>query len=228
MRNSQMLRISRISVVGLALGATLGLAGCSKTPPDPAPSADLPAGTATAQGAATPPQPECFTETYKHPKADGHARASDCLNHRNLIRFAREARDPRSVCVRVGGTPVRFKTVPAAKGKGVAGVVFGPIAGPETIVTVRYCARKMKCDDDCKIPKDEFMAAIGGEGADEEASAGKGARVAKWDPSDNTDADVSDEVERELRRELHGDPDVKPFEGWKSGGATPACSQGKG
>lgn len=191
---------------------------------------------ATAQPVAAPPEPECFTETYKHPKADGHGRASDCLNHQNLIRFAREARDARSVCVRVDGTPVRFKTLSGAKGKGIAGVVFGPIAGPETVVSVRYCTRKGTCVepngaraiDDCKIPKDEFLAAIGGDDGEEEAPSGKSARVAQWDPADTDEGDISDEVDRELRKELHGDPDVKPFEGWKSGGATPACAQGKG
>ena len=63
--------------------------------------------------------------------------------------------------------------------------VIGTVVGTETVVSARYCTGKARCAEDCRVPKDEFVEAIGGnemDSTDEERLA-----VAVWDKEDPND-----------------------------------------
>ena len=167
------------------------------------------------------PEPACYTVTYTHKALAGHKNMDECSQHRNLIKLGDSKVSQKSVCVRVDGTPVKFDWVKSA-------ILLGPVAGPNTKITVRYCQPKAKdsCADDCKLPKDDFMAALGG---DEEKIAkhqAKNGKVAKWDPSDSQDdSDVAAQVDSEMQKELADWIDLATFEGWKDSVPAQSCSR---
>ena len=92
-----------------------------------------------------------------------HGDEESCSHHKNMLKLTQPAdlrMNAASVCVRVNGTPVHYLTV-----KGHADeLLFGSVAGPKSKVTVRYCTGKAQgcTKEDCTVPKDEFMEAIGG------------------------------------------------------------------
>ncbi len=128
----------------------------------------------------------------------------------------------KTVCVRVNDVPVKFDRV----GHGNE-FMIGSIAGPQSVISVKYCTGKTTCaeskKDDCVVPKDEFLDAIGG--GDSEDGA-----VAKWENGDNAgDAKLNSDVKRELAdiddaaTDNHGAKNAV-FKDWiEDKPATPAC-----
>ncbi|HTL11948.1 MAG TPA: hypothetical protein VL588_05650 [Bdellovibrionota bacterium] len=101
---------------------------------------------------------DCHVVTFKHQDLASHRDGEACLHHRNLLKIPAERLNGRSVCVRVNNKPVKF-----ALDKKHAGQILIPaVAGPESVISVSYCTGKLTCAEDCKVPKDEFLAAIGG------------------------------------------------------------------
>mgnify|MGYP007100961826 CR=1 FL=1 len=132
----------------------------------------------------------------------------------------------KSVCVRVNGKPVKHKLTQNKKNPQQYLVLIGSVAGPRSKLGLSYCAKNAKCPHSCKVPKDEFMAAIGGE-ADTFAN---NVEVAQWDPSG-----APSEVEVKLTKELKGlkteleggvgNTKKAVFRGWLREDQTPACYQ---
>jgi hypothetical protein len=192
----------------------------------------LPAGgtqlTNAAPGtpAATPVPDACYTVTYHHKAAPGHTDEEACSHHKNLIQFKHENVNAKNVCVRVNGTPVHFLTVKDHADQ----VLIGAVAGPKSKITLSYCVGKAKCEvkEDCTVPKDEFMEAIGGTTAD----VSKDARLGQWDPSlpSDKEADVLAKLDGDVKRELETNNDLngrsrrgEMFKDWQSDNEGPAC-----
>jgi hypothetical protein len=171
---------------------------------------------------------QCVTITYRHKALASHPDEESCSHHKNLLKLAlpTEGRiNPASVCVRVNGTPVHYLTV-----KGHADeLLFGSVAGPKSKVTVRYCTGKaVACaKEDCTVPKDEFMEAIGGsDGGTQDAKLGQ------WDPTapPSTVADVMAKLDGSVKKELETNDDLNGrapagelFKDWIGQTETTAC-----
>ncbi len=162
--------------------------------PPNAPRGAAPASQAPAAAAA--PRGSCFTLSFTHPKAPGHEDLDDCAQHRNLVRAPQAEANPQTVCVRVDGTPVAFERTPK-------GFLLGPVAGPQSTITVRYCLGKPTCIDPCQAPRDEFMAALGA------------------NPAQRAETSLGT-VEQEMAHELADHADLALFSGWVSGKEQPA------
>jgi hypothetical protein len=93
---------------------------------------------------------------------------------------------------------------------------------------VSYCTGKNTSDftkkNDCVIPKDEFLDAIGGSDTDEGA-------VAQWENTGNKEADAK--LNNDVKRELADIDDAAPehegqgsvFKDWLNEKTSPSCGQ---
>jgi hypothetical protein len=162
-----------------------------------------------------PPQEAqgCFVVTYHHKKMSSHADGEACLRHKNLISLKAEKVNPASVCVRVNGKAV------AHEFQGKHAVVIGAVAGMNAEITTRYCTGKITCHEECKVQKDEFLSAIGGEDGDTVADAG-------WDgASGKDDADLETEVKALDRDIASEDSKGSVFKDWIMGSEVVTCQQ---
>lgn len=203
----------------------------ANTAADSADSATAASSNAAAPAAAAPtvaapvPQDGCHTVTYRHEKKNGHTDFDSCSQHKNVLKLALDeasrAIDSKSVCVRVDGVPVNHEFKRSGKG---ALLTLGGVAGPGSVITARYCTGSAKCAEDCTVPRDEFMEAIGGHDAGTAAVAAAAAKKARWNPdSKEPDTEVSEELEAEIQRELSGGAELATFDGWKAEAPTAAC-----
>jgi hypothetical protein len=189
----------------------------------------VPAGT-PKEVAKAPEAPKeipitCFVETFKHKPTPGHDSEEACSHHKNLLKLSHSDINTKNVCVRVNDVPVKFERA----GKGDE-LLIGSIAGPQAIITVKYCTGKTSCaeakKDDCVVPKDEFLDAIGGGDPDDGS-------VAKWDNGDGAaDAKLNTDVKRELAdiddtaTDNHG-ATASIFKDWLADKPVPACAADK-
>ncbi|MBC7691508.1 MAG: hypothetical protein H7222_07040, partial [Methylotenera sp.] len=176
-------------------------------------AAGTPSGTSNVSGSLTSPSKElaketpaevkpvanCYVVNFKHKASSHHKTRQACAQHRNFLKLTDSTINLKSVCVRVDGIPVAYEQV-KEKGKSeVSGLMLAGIAGPDSKISLKYCINKHDCNEDCKVPKDEFMDAIGGT---DPAENGKVA-VVRWDPSDaENDRDVVAEMDSEIKKEL--------------------------
>jgi hypothetical protein len=189
-------------------------------------------GSAVVQPKPEPPKDACFTVSYRHKHKNG-ASGGACSHHKNLIRVkAPEGLkfNPKTVCIRVNGTPVKFTP---AKGKSTE-FVIGTVVGTNTQVTARYCTGKLSCNENCKVPKDDFVAAIGGnemDTTDKEQLA-----IAVWDKEDPNEKGVEDaKLQKDMHKELKDLDEVAKaaaegytlFSDWVPETEAPACLSGK-
>jgi hypothetical protein len=218
-------------------GTTAGTGAPSTTGTTAMGTAPTTPGAATLQGSLTAPvvamAPEapkeipvtCFVESFKHKPTPGHDSEEACSHHKNLLKLSHNDVNMKNVCVRVNDVPVRFERV----GHGNE-LVIGSIAGPQSVITVKYCTGKTSCaetkKDDCVVPKDEFLDAIGGGDPDDGA-------VAKWDNADTAgDTKLNSDVKRELAdidetaTDNHG-ANASVFKDWISEKPAPACAADK-
>jgi hypothetical protein len=181
------------------------------TPTNPS-SAALPS--VASQGA---PAPHCFYESFHHKPTPGHTDEEACSRHKNLLRLAHSNVNPNHLCVRVNGTPVKYER----KGDEI---LIGSIAGPKAKITVSYCIGKSSCNelakDECKIPKDEFMEALGGDTDSPDSDS------AQWGGNAQLNADVKKELQG--INELDNDGDRAPaqanvFKDWIRDQDAQAC-----
>jgi hypothetical protein len=167
----------------------------------------------------------CFVETFKHKPTPGHDSEEACSHHKNLLKLSHSDINTKNVCVRVNDVPVKFERA----GKGDE-LLIGSIAGPQAVITVKYCTGKTSCaeakKDDCVVPKDEFLDAIGGGDPDDGS-------VAKWDNGDGAaDAKLNTDVKRELAdiddtaTDNHG-ANASIFKDWLADKPAPACAVDK-
>jgi hypothetical protein len=191
------------SGIAVGTGGAVPLPGAASLPGAPS------TGVATAQKSATPAAPvldQCVTITYQHKPSAAHPDEESCSHHKNFLKmpeFDGKKIAAGSVCVRVNGTPVHYLTV-----KGHADeLIFGSVAGPKSKVTVRYCTGLAQgcAKEDCSIPKDEFMEAIGGGDG-----KGQNPKLGQWDPSAPAGkaADVMAKLDSTVKRELETNDDL--------------------
>ena len=154
-------------------------------------------------------QDQCVTITYHHKALASHPDDESCSHHKNMLKMADLPQlnglrvNPASVCVKVNGTPVHYLTV-----KGHADeLIFGSVAGPKSVVTVRYCTGKSDgcAKEDCTVPKDEFMEAIGGN-----EDAQQNAKLGQWDPDSPSakESDVMAKLDGQVKKELETNDDL--------------------
>ncbi len=174
----------------------------------------------------------CFLVTYKHKHLTSHTDEETCSRHKNLLTLKHTKINSKSVCVRVNGTPVHYLTV---KGRSDE-LIIGALAGPKAQITVRYCLGKATCPtpqgvaakDDCTVPKDEFMEAIGGTD-----SKGQNPLLGQWDPKapSEKESDVLAKLDGEVKKELETNEELngrapagEMFKDWIADAGTPACA----
>jgi hypothetical protein len=162
------------------------------------------------------PGPTCFSLTFHHKQMRSHNDGEACTHHRNLITLQHKKFNRKSLCVRVNGTPVDFKSI---KGKPDQ-LVIGPVAGPKAKITARYCLDKEECKENCVVPKDEFMDAIGGM-----EEMGGDTSVAQWDAGDpnSKDEDVSAKIDKEFESYFAESSELSLFRDWVKESEAPAC-----
>lgn len=188
--------------------------------------AEIPSLQSTEQVAVPKPVDTCVTVAFRHKALPGHSDEEACSSHKNHIKLPHENIKQDSLCVRVNGTPVHYVSVKGHSDE----IVIGAIAGPKAKVTVKYCVGKATCAqvEDCSIPKDEFMEAIGGN----EGNESKNARLGQWDPAhpSEKEADVLAKLDGDVKRELATNDDLNGrsnkgeiFKDWISEDPTPAC-----
>jgi hypothetical protein len=167
------------------------------------------------------------TITYHHKNMSSHTDEESCSHHKNLLKIASTKIAPQNVCVRVNGTPVHYLTVKGRPDE----LIFGAVAGPKTKVTAQYClgssAHCARFKEDCSVPKDEFMEAIGGGNG-----GSQDARLGQWDPKSPSDqeADVMAKLDGEVKKELETNDDLngrapagEMFKEWIVDNETTAC-----
>lgn len=160
----------------------------------------------------------CVTVSFAHKKAPGHTSDESCTRHKNLVRIKHTA--PTSVCIRVNKTPVKYEKVAGKPNE----FIIGAVAGPKAEITATYCVGNAACKENCVIPKDDFLSAIGGEDKDGRAPA-----VAQWDAEDKhaKDTDVYGNLDESTRRELdhldQAEETAQLFQDWIRGAELPAC-----
>ncbi len=166
----------------------------------------------------------CFTVTFKHKRMMAHSSDETCSHHKNVVKLYHKKVDAKSICVRVDGKPVKF----AVNKKDSRELMIAGVAGPEAKITARYCVGKSGCSEDCKVPRDDFMAAIGGED-----DLKGGTEIGHWDsdaPSE-TETKNTAKLNSELKRELAELDEVEPgtsegvsiFRDWVGEEEIPAC-----
>ena len=160
----------------------------------------------------------CFTQNYQHQPTAGHVDRESCASHANVLTL-----DPsiRALCVRVDGVPVAYER---KKEK----ILIGPLAGPDSVVSVSYCLGKSTCQTPCQIPKDGFMSAIG---AGEDVEPQAPAVLVNWDPGDSDSArdvtagiDVGDEGGEHGNRSKEPKHALSQFKDWTPSAKRPGCS----
>ena len=185
-------------------------------------SAETMANTGSVASAPAAVAPDtCFVATYQRDKeSKAFVDNEEWAQQRNLVHLAKNEVNKDSVCVRVNGTAVKHEWT-------AKGVVFGPVAGPGAKITVRYCMGKEQCKEECKIPKDDFMAALGTEDDSDskgDAKAKPKSKAGRWAASEGG-ADVGTTVEAEMAKELADQADLVVFDGWSGKGEHPACTR---
>lgn len=159
---------------------------------------------------------ECMVRTYRHKTEKDHNDREECSRHKNAFRLKDDpklvGRASNSICVRVDGVPVKHEKI-----KG--GLIIGSLPGPSSVVSVRYCLGKFKCSDNCKVPTDRFMEALGVAEPTDALLAG----AANWD-SDGVDVDVTANLDPELAggNEVEMDEDYL-YQNWIEVAQHPGC-----
>ena len=115
----------------------------SQAPQAQAPAPVLaPAAVPAAPAAPQAPAPTCFNQTFTHKELASHSDGEACSQHRNRIAIRHAGVNPSALCVRVDGTPFKFKAVKDKKNKDGLTIVFGPVAGPQSRIVASYCVGK--------------------------------------------------------------------------------------
>ncbi len=156
----------------------------------------------------------CFMNTYFHKKMQSHADGEACLAHSNVISLKTlnqslgsvEKINSESICIAVNGAIVKFTKIHGKEDE----VIFGPVAGPNSKVTARFCLGKSNYIGKCVIKKDEFMNALG---VDEEGSKS----TIGWDgerEGSKEDAELDSEMHTLDKYKEGASPKNIIFDGW--------------
>lgn len=111
-----------------------------------------------------PKAPKCYVATFKAQKIDKKA-----PEKKNRLELSETAFSSKDTCVRVDGKPVQFvKATDKSKELWIAG-----LESNEAKITVAYCDAGLKLQQDCTVPKDEFLSAMAGESGEDAEVAGQ-------------------------------------------------------
>ncbi len=135
----------------------------------------------------------------------------DFTRHRHVLKLARSDINQKSICVRVNGRPVKHEHYKNKKDQ----LLIGPVASSKAKIQVRYCVGKNSCNEDCSIPRDDFMDAIG-------ASDDDSLPTAKWHAGEEA-SDGLAVVDDEIKRELAAAEDMSIFQDWSGDQEVPSC-----
>jgi hypothetical protein len=169
-----------------------------------------------------PEGPSCFTVTYTHKKMMSHSSEETCSHHKNVFKLPHDKVNPKSICVRLNGTPVRF----SMNKKAPSEIMLAAIAGPDAKITARYCVGKNTCNEECVIPRDSFMDAIGG--TEDMANT----QIGQWSAeADEAEAKHTAKLNADLKKELADLDESAPgtseglsiFKDWVGEPEAPAC-----
>lgn len=174
-------------------------------------SVQKPSAPAPAQELAKPLPPRCLSATFTRNVRSGE----DLAQSRNLLRLTDlgidQAINPKSICVRVNGVPVKHRPLfTKGKEKQLRGLILDPIPNPKASITTTFCVGKNTCAENCKIPRDEFMDAIGG----------LDTKGGGWD---SNESEVMGALDGRLKRELEAGSDYELSDRWAHAQAEPAC-----
>ncbi len=190
-----------------------GLVGSPKTvtPETDGDSAEKSIGAIPSQDLQPPSltHTDCFTLSFRHTEIASHADGEACALHKNLLTLKHLKLNARSLCVRVDGKPVRHESVKKHPDQ----IMLGAVAGPKSIVTVRYCLKSNHCSDDCKIAKDSFLSALAGVDAQETSEE-------NVEEFKGLDAEVKKELEK---LDENGVAKQAIFAAWKSESQVAGC-----
>ncbi len=105
--------------------------------------------------------------------------------------------DMKKACVRVNGTPVKFQFFENKENQ----ILIGSQPAPDLSVSIQACPSGMNCNQDCKVSKDTFLSAIGGDSDDQDLEVRSPSSA--W----NGKGDMSNEAEEKLDSVI---TDLKP------------------
>jgi len=159
----------------------------------------------------------CFTVQYTHKKIPSHSDAETCMEHENEVNLrpsGSEQINSKSICAFVDGKTAPFQTASTDFSK----ITLGPIAGPQSRITVRYCLGRSKCPQICVPKKDSFMSALGADDAESDTSAG-------WDGSgaDAEESQLNSEVRALDQEKGQLDSKRRSFKEWLIDSTTTGC-----
>ncbi len=163
------------------------------------------------------PKVGCFTVHYTHKKIPSHSDAETCMEHENEINLRSSSSDQinsKSICAFVDGKTVLFRPTSSDPSR----ITIGPIAGPQSRITVRYCLGRSKCPQICVPKKDSFMSALGADDAESDASAG-------WDGSgaDSEESQLNSEVRALDQEKGQLDSKRRTFKEWMIDSTSTGC-----
>lgn len=175
----------------------------------------------TTPSAPTAPKVEaapCQLLSFEHKEGLKPKERALSTEKPNAFLIADKNLNTKTVCVRVNETPVRFKIAKDKKTK-FNKILIGPVAKTDAKVTIRFCTGKASCKEDCSVPKDEFMEAIGGL-SDELDEALADNQDTQWNKGQE-DAKLQAELTSLKDTLQNGKPSL--FEAWEKKLQAPAC-----
>lgn len=166
-------------------------------------------GAATDSGKGAKEDAPCFLVKYFHRALASHEDGEACLSHDNALAVNEPNVDPKSVCVRVNGVPVKHQFV--REGSRVE-VRIGPVAGPHAQISMSYCTGNHRCDRGCEVSKDEFIEGLNAVNEEE----GDDSWEAPADPNSRESAALEKEAEefRGIASELSQTGQHELFRDW--------------
>lgn len=142
-------------------------------------SGSNPSGSSISGGAQAPAVEEPACKIVKMKPMDGKG------TYRKNLLIIDSIVNAKSICVKVDGTPVKFDLFQKKSNQ----ILIGGVRGSKAEIVVRFCREKNLCKEDCKIPRDEFMDALG-------ASDDKVDSAARWD--DGKESDNEKQVAKQM------------------------------
>jgi len=165
--------------------------------------------------------PECYRAVYGLNNRVTAPLKKKIPEFKNLIQLPDEKNiNNKSVCIRVDGTPVK-KTLYKKKARSF---IIEPVAHADSKIEVAFCTGNKKCNQDCVVPKDDFLIAIGGS---EDEIGDLSAPSEGWAGKKRTQDEAAIEKRSKEIRELltvGDDSESKIFNGWAVKNKNPGCT----
>jgi hypothetical protein len=197
---------------------------------------ELPKAESVAQLEESEKGSQCYLVKFKHEAIRSHSDGEACLRHDNQIslnefeKWGVSGRVNKSaVCIRVNGAAVKFTPGRSAQGaEKKDSFIIGPLAGPNSLVSVEFCTGGANLPNQCVVKRDEFLSALGGLDEEEDRlgevtppSRVEAHQFVGWDGSKEMSRDEVDLEAEAAKLQLKGGPSEGSrtlFTGWKAEG----------